>query len=138
MNSLVTEIEPWLNEQPTEALTRVRKYTVGPGDDWPFELRISGWGDAPGAPTLGTYAAALDHSGLLGANAVPSNPGVDLLTIDEPPYGTLTGVYIVLKTCHTFAGVNTGLEIWDKVAWEEEKRISQEQAWQIIESLENT
>ena len=36
------------------------------------------------------------------------------------------------------AGVNTGLEIWDKVAWEEEKRISQEQAWQIIESLENT
>jgi len=36
------------------------------------------------------------------------------------------------------AGANTYLEIWDKVAWEEEKRISQEQAWQIIESLENT
>jgi MraZ protein len=36
------------------------------------------------------------------------------------------------------AGANTYLEIWDKVLWEEEKRISQEQAWQIIESLENT
>lgn len=36
------------------------------------------------------------------------------------------------------AGANTYLEIWDKALWEEEKRISQEQAWQIIESLENT
>jgi MraZ protein len=36
------------------------------------------------------------------------------------------------------AGANTYLEIWDKVAWEEEKKESQEQAWQIIESLENT
>ena len=35
------------------------------------------------------------------------------------------------------AGSNTYLEIWDKALWEEEKAISQEQAWQIIESLEN-
>ncbi len=35
------------------------------------------------------------------------------------------------------AGANTYLEIWNKILWEEEKRISQEQAWQIIESLEN-
>jgi MraZ protein len=35
------------------------------------------------------------------------------------------------------AGANTYLEIWNKVLWEEEKAISQEQAWQIIESLEN-
>jgi MraZ protein len=35
------------------------------------------------------------------------------------------------------AGANTYLEIWNKVLWEEEKSISQEQAWQIIESLEN-
>jgi MraZ protein len=33
-------------------------------------------------------------------------------------------------------GLNTNLEIWNKVLWEEEKSISQEQAWQIIESLE--
>jgi MraZ protein len=34
-------------------------------------------------------------------------------------------------------GLNTNLEIWNKSLWEEEKNISQEQAWQIIESLEN-
>ena len=33
-------------------------------------------------------------------------------------------------------GANTYLEIWNKVHWEEEKAISREQAWQIIESLE--
>jgi len=34
------------------------------------------------------------------------------------------------------AGANNYLEIWNKVLWEEEKAISQEQSWQIIESLE--
>ena len=34
------------------------------------------------------------------------------------------------------AGANTYLEIWNKIHWEEEKTISQQQAWQIIESLE--
>ena len=35
------------------------------------------------------------------------------------------------------AGANTYLELWDKEQWESEKAISQEQAWQIIESLED-
>lgn len=35
------------------------------------------------------------------------------------------------------AGSNTYLEIWNKALWEKEKADSQEQAWQIIESLEN-
>ncbi len=35
------------------------------------------------------------------------------------------------------AGANTYLEIWNKALWEEEKANSQDQAWQIIESLEN-
>jgi len=34
------------------------------------------------------------------------------------------------------AGANNYLEIWNTVHWEEEKSVSQEQAWQIIESLE--
>lgn len=34
------------------------------------------------------------------------------------------------------AGVNSYLELWNKEEWEAEKAISQEQAWQIIESLE--
>ncbi len=37
----------------------------------------------------------------------------------------------------TVAGANTYLEIWNKATWEEEKADSQEQTWQIIESLEN-
>jgi MraZ protein len=36
------------------------------------------------------------------------------------------------------AGANTYLEIWNKALWEEEKETSQQQAWQIIESLENS
>ena len=43
---LTEEMEPWLNENYSSVMTRVRKYTVGPGDTWPFELRISGPGDA--------------------------------------------------------------------------------------------
>jgi len=34
------------------------------------------------------------------------------------------------------AGANNYLELWNKEQWEAEKAISQEQAWQIIESLE--
>jgi len=34
------------------------------------------------------------------------------------------------------AGANTYLELWNKGQWESEKTVSQEQAWQIIESLE--
>ena len=33
-------------------------------------------------------------------------------------------------------GVNNCLELWNKETWESEKATSQEQAWQIIESLE--
>ena len=34
------------------------------------------------------------------------------------------------------AGANTYFELWDKDQWQEEKDISQEQAWQIMESME--
>lgn len=34
------------------------------------------------------------------------------------------------------AGVNTYLELWNKEQWEAEKAESQEQYWQIIESME--
>ncbi len=33
-------------------------------------------------------------------------------------------------------GANTYLEIWSKDEWESEKAVSQEQAWQLIESME--
>jgi len=33
-------------------------------------------------------------------------------------------------------GANNYLEIWNKLHWQEERAVSQEQVWQIIESLE--
>ncbi len=44
--------------------------------------------------------------------------------------------YAEIKDEIVIAGANTYLELWDKKQWESEKAISQEQAWQIIESLE--
>jgi MraZ protein len=35
------------------------------------------------------------------------------------------------------AGANNYLELWNPVEWQEEQAIAEEQAWQIIESLEN-
>ncbi len=46
VDSLYDELEAWTKETYPHALMRVRKYTVGPGDDWPFELRISGPAEA--------------------------------------------------------------------------------------------
>jgi len=46
VDPLVEMMEPWLLEHVTQAMTRVRKYTVGPGDTWPFEMRIIGGADA--------------------------------------------------------------------------------------------
>jgi len=34
-------------------------------------------------------------------------------------------------------GANNYFELWDKDQWQEEKELSQEQTWQIMESLEN-
>ncbi|MEE8301762.1 MAG: efflux RND transporter permease subunit [Candidatus Tectomicrobia bacterium] len=42
VDALVTEIEPWLQENAPQALARVRKFGVGPSDTWKFEARFSG------------------------------------------------------------------------------------------------
>jgi len=45
--------------------------------------------------------------------------------------------YAGIESDIVVAGVNNYLELWSKEKWESEKSISQEQAWQIIEGLEN-
>ena len=50
VNSLVADIEPWLNDNYPQILTRVRKYTVGPVEPWPFEGRFRGPAEAHLAP----------------------------------------------------------------------------------------
>ncbi|MFC2007074.1 division/cell wall cluster transcriptional repressor MraZ [Chloroflexota bacterium] len=44
--------------------------------------------------------------------------------------------YAAIEDDVVIAGANNYLEIWSKGQWEEEKGVSQEQAWQIIESME--
>ena len=44
--------------------------------------------------------------------------------------------YAAIEDDVVVAGANTYLELWSKDLWEEEKAVSQEQIWQIIESLE--
>ena len=44
--------------------------------------------------------------------------------------------YAGIKDVVIITGANTYLELWNKEQWEAEKKNSQEQAWQIIESLE--
>jgi multidrug efflux pump subunit AcrB len=46
VDPLIADMEAWLDENFTQGMSRVRKYTVGPGDDWPFEVRISGPAEA--------------------------------------------------------------------------------------------
>ena len=43
VDPLVKMMEPWLNENLPDVMTRVRKYTVGPGDTWPFENAHCWW-----------------------------------------------------------------------------------------------
>ena len=49
IDGLIAELQPWLQQNFPTALAPLRKFTVGPGDTWKFELRISGPSDAPPA-----------------------------------------------------------------------------------------
>jgi multidrug efflux pump subunit AcrB len=42
VNDLVAELDAWIEGAIPEAMIRVRKYTAGPGNTWPFEVRFSG------------------------------------------------------------------------------------------------
>lgn len=46
IDNVIADISPMLVENYPDALIPIRKFTVGPGDTWKFEFRISGPGDA--------------------------------------------------------------------------------------------
>ena len=66
VDPLVTDLESWLNDNVPQALTRVRKYTVGPGDTWQFEARITG--------PAGADLATLRRLGNEGMNILRESP----------------------------------------------------------------
>ncbi len=81
-----------------------------------FELRVNGWINAPGSPTLGTAQASVDATGLLGVNASPSNAGVDLTPLFNQPwreaaggFGLNDGAFMMTSTCHDFVLADTGI-----------------------------
>ena len=43
---VVADLEPWMDENIPQALTRVRLYGLGPSDTWKFEARFSGPAEA--------------------------------------------------------------------------------------------
>ena len=79
-----------------------------------FEIRVTGWASAAGAPTMGAMQATVDSTGFSGSKAENlangTVGGVDLVAIVDGTYGGFAGAYIVLTTCQTFPGpVNTGI-----------------------------
>lgn len=46
IDPFINQHSHWLENQFPEALVRIRKYNVGPGDPWKFELRVLGPSDA--------------------------------------------------------------------------------------------
>lgn len=42
IDPFISQYSQWLQNEFPEALVRIRKYTVGPGDPWKFELRVLG------------------------------------------------------------------------------------------------
>ncbi len=69
IDPFIAEQADWLQQEFPEGLVRIRKYNVGPGDSWKFELRI-----------LGPYDADLSEL---------RKAGTDLLSkIKQSPLGT--------------------------------------------------
>lgn len=46
IDPFISQHSQWLQNEFPEALVRIRKYNVGPGDSWKFELRVLGSSDA--------------------------------------------------------------------------------------------
>lgn len=46
IDPFIAQHQEWLQKEFPEALVRIRKYNVGPGDPWKFELRVLGPSDA--------------------------------------------------------------------------------------------
>ncbi len=46
IDTFIEEMQPWAQNYLPQAMVRFRKFSVGPGDAWKFEARISGPGNA--------------------------------------------------------------------------------------------
>jgi len=63
-----------------------------------LEMLACGWGGPPGFLKLGALQGSVDITGLLGAEAVPPNPGVDLHSLGSPVNYSL-GIFVTYNVC---------------------------------------
>lgn len=75
-----------------------------PGSIVTLEFAVYGWGQATGNPSFGAAQGTADPAGYLGVNALPPNPGKDLLplgyALPDPAGGSRRdGLYVVQNTC---------------------------------------
>ncbi len=73
IDDMIKEFQPWLELEYPDAITQPRKFVIGPGETWEFQLRLS----APGVAdpdTLREYArkiqAIIDSSDKVGASRI--------------------------------------------------------------------
>ncbi len=73
IDDMITELQPWLEREYPDAVKQSRKFVIGPGETWEFQLRLS----APGVAnpnTLREYArkiqAIVDSSDKVGASRI--------------------------------------------------------------------
>jgi multidrug efflux pump subunit AcrB len=86
IDELITELEPWLEENLPDALVGTRKYGVGPSNTWKFEARISG-------PAV-AEAGVLRGLGEQGLAALRNNPLAGPIRTDwRDPVQRLEPVY---------------------------------------------
>ena len=115
-DDLIADLGPWVTESIPEALVRLRKFTAGPGNTWPFEARFSGPANAD--PDV---LRSLAEQGMDILRNTPHARDVRIDMRERTPkivadYDQTTGVWtatsrgdIALATRTSFDGVPVGL-----------------------------
>jgi multidrug efflux pump subunit AcrB len=91
IDQMLREMEPWFSKTFPDAVTTLRKFDVGPGKTWKFEVRVSGSADAPPAVLRGQaekYLAILKDEPLAGFSRLDWRQRVMNL---EPQYNQQRG-----------------------------------------------
>jgi multidrug efflux pump subunit AcrB len=116
VTSLISDLKPWLDENMSGTMVRFREYTVGPGDVWPFELRVVG----PSNADLGTLREIGSQGmALLNKHPMAENVRTDMrqrtpkvvldYDNDRARYAVVSRLDVGMGAARSFDGVPVGL-----------------------------
>jgi multidrug efflux pump subunit AcrB len=116
VTSLIEDLKPWLEDNMTQAMVRFREYTVGPGDVWPFELRVVG----PSNADLGTLRKiGAEGMAMLNNHPMAENVRTDMrqrtpkvvldYDNDRARYAVVSRLDVGLGAARSYDGVPVGL-----------------------------